>query len=90
VPLEARARLFEKFFRADNVTTIETEGTGLGLYMVQLILQKFGGTIWFEPREDAPGSRFVFELPTARETECHVIAETDSDRGRRPGPPPSV
>ncbi len=90
VPPEARPRLFEKFFRADNVTTIETEGTGLGLYMVQLILQKFGGRIWYEPREGAPGSRFVFELPTEKETECHVSVETDSDRGGRPRPAPGV
>jgi signal transduction histidine kinase/sensor domain CHASE-containing protein len=90
VPPEARPRLFEKFFRADNVTTIETEGTGLGLYMVQLILQKFGGRIWYEPREDAPGSRFVFELPTQKETECHVNVEADSDRGGRPCPAPGL
>jgi PAS domain S-box-containing protein len=90
VPEEARPRLFEKFFRADNVTTIETEGTGLGLYMVQLILQKFGGRIWYEPCQDGPGSRFVCELPSAKESERHVDPETHSDRGGRPCPAPGV
>jgi response regulator of citrate/malate metabolism len=31
-----QARLFEKFYRADNVLAIETEGTGLGLCLVRL------------------------------------------------------
>ncbi len=91
VPIEARPRLFEKFFRAENVTTMETEGTGLGLYMVHLILQKFGGRIWYEPREDAPGSRFVFVLPIVKETESiNVNAETDPHRGGRPSTTSSV
>jgi PAS domain S-box-containing protein len=62
VPESARDRLFEKFFRADNVTTIETEGTGLGLYMVRLIVERAHGRIWFEPA-DGGGSRFLIALP---------------------------
>jgi PAS domain S-box-containing protein len=64
VPEEARPRLFEKFFRAENVTKVETEGTGLGLYMVRLIVERAHGRIWFEPAEDG-GSRFVVALPLA-------------------------
>ena len=37
IPNRAQSQLFEKFFRADNVFAIETEGTGLGLYMVRPI-----------------------------------------------------
>src|SRR2546422_4282489 len=33
--------LFEKFYRADNVFAVETEGTGLGLYLVRLIIEQF-------------------------------------------------
>jgi signal transduction histidine kinase len=61
VPEAARGRLFEKFFRADNVSTIETEGTGLGLYIVRLIVERAHGRIWFEPVAD--GSRFLMALP---------------------------
>ena len=74
VPDEARPRLFEKFFRADNVATMETEGTGLGLYMVRLILQRLGGRVWHEPREDGTGSRFVFVMPTAQPDEADHVA----------------
>ncbi len=64
IPKESRARLFEKFFRADNVHTISTEGTGLGLYLVRLILEKFSGEVWCES-EEGKGSTFIFTLPVA-------------------------
>ncbi len=45
IPKASASRLFEKFFRADNVHTVDTEGTGLGLYLVRLIVERFGGTV---------------------------------------------
>jgi signal transduction histidine kinase len=62
VPESARARLFGKFFRAENVSTVETEGTGLGLYIVRLIVERSGGEVWYEPAEPR-GSRFIVQLP---------------------------
>ena len=62
IPKRAQPQLFEKFFRADNVYAIETEGTGLGLYIVRLILKSSGGRIWCES-EEGKGSTFTFEIP---------------------------
>ncbi|HEY7649615.1 MAG TPA: ATP-binding protein [Methylomirabilota bacterium] len=62
IPKAAQARLFEKFYRADNVLAIETEGTGLGLYLVRLIVEHLGGRVWCES-EEGHGARFAFELP---------------------------
>ena len=36
-------------------------GTGLGLYLVNHVIRKLGGEIWYEARDN--GSNFVFTLP---------------------------
>jgi len=66
-PREAQGRLFEKFYRADNVTSMETEGTGLGLYLVRLIMEQLGGRVWCESVE-GEGATFAFTLPLHAET----------------------
>jgi PAS domain S-box-containing protein len=62
IPKRAQPQLFEKFFRADNANALETEGTGLGLYIVRLILKNSGGRIWCDSQE-GKGSTFTFEIP---------------------------
>lgn len=64
IPPEALARLFTKFFRAPNAESLETEGTGLGLYMVQLIVTRMNGRVWCESRLGT-GSTFFVDLPLA-------------------------
>ncbi len=62
IPLGEQSRIFEKFFRADNVTRMETEGTGLGLYISKIAMELSGGKIWFESKEKK-GSTFYFSIP---------------------------
>jgi two-component system phosphate regulon sensor histidine kinase PhoR len=64
IPEASRARLFEKFYRAENVTAIETEGTGLGLYLVRLVMEQLGGQVTYVSKE-GKGSTFVVTLPIA-------------------------
>jgi PAS domain S-box-containing protein len=64
IPQASVARLFEKFFRADNAHTVDTEGTGLGLYLVRLIVERLGGTVSCESEEGC-GTTFTLSLPLA-------------------------
>lgn len=62
IPEEQHDRVFDKFFRSDNVVKYQTEGTGLGLYISKNIIEHLGGKIWFQSVEGL-GSIFSFSLP---------------------------
>ncbi|MFA6194995.1 MAG: PAS domain S-box protein [Patescibacteria group bacterium] len=62
IPESQKARVFQKFFRADNISTVSTEGTGLGLYIAKSIVEAHGGKMWFESEQDQ-GTTFYFILP---------------------------
>ncbi|KKU36674.1 MAG: Two-component sensor kinase [Candidatus Wolfebacteria bacterium GW2011_GWC2_46_275] len=66
IPVGQQARIFEKFFRADNAQKEQPEGNGLGLYIVKSILELIGGTIWFESEENK-GSTFYAVLPNKKD-----------------------
>jgi len=45
IPEQAMSHLFERFYRAKNVTIAEIPGSGIGLYIVKSIVEELGGTI---------------------------------------------
>ena len=65
IPKESQRHLFEKFYRADNVATLETDGTGLGLYLVRLIVEQIGGRVGCES-DEGQGATFYFTVPSAQ------------------------
>lgn len=62
IPEKEQKRIFERFFRASNITKVVTDGSGLGLYLVKKILDASGGTIELESKENI-GTTFTITLP---------------------------
>lgn len=62
IPENERAKIFTKLFRASNAVKNVMDGTGLGLYTVKAIVERFQGTVWFESEENK-GSVFFAAIP---------------------------
>lgn len=62
IPKDQQNRLFTKFFRSDNALRMQTEGSGLGLFIVKNIIEKHKGKVRVESEENK-GATFTFTLP---------------------------
>ncbi|WP_417236659.1 PAS domain S-box protein [Bizionia paragorgiae] len=60
IPLEDQKNIFERYFRARNVSTIQ--GTGIGLNIVKNHLENLGGTVRFTSEENV-GTTFTITIP---------------------------
>jgi signal transduction histidine kinase len=61
IPQDEIPRVFDEFYRATNAKKFEKDGTGLGLSIVKQIIERHGGKIWVDSREDI-GTKFSFTL----------------------------
>lgn len=59
---EDARRIFEEFYRVDNLINQKVKGTGLGLTLVKNIIRAHNGKIWVESKLNH-GSVFSFALP---------------------------
>lgn len=71
VPVDARNRLFHRFFRAHERAMPDIEGTGLGLSIIRDTVAGLGGRAWAEFPPN--GSVFAFSLPCRRQADANAM-----------------
>jgi signal transduction histidine kinase len=64
IPQANLSKLFQRFYRADNVDPQKISGMGIGLYVVRAIIELHGGQVGVTSPE-AGGSIFTVYLPAA-------------------------
>lgn len=62
IPRADQLHIFERFYRAHNAASVDSEGSGLGLYMVKLFTEAAGGKVWFKSTE-GKGTTFYVLFP---------------------------
>lgn len=62
IPKSELHKLFSKFFRATNVIHLQTDGSGLGLFIVKSIILRHGGQVWVDSVE-GKGTTFTVIVP---------------------------
>lgn len=71
IPRNDQPKIFSKFFRAKNAVVSETEGTGLGLFVVKSYVEGWGGTVECKSTE-GKGTEFTLRIPR----KVHTIVTT--------------
>ncbi|MBI3240843.1 MAG: GAF domain-containing protein [Chloroflexi bacterium] len=64
---EELGRIFERFYRGEDPLVLASAGTGLGLNIVQRLVEMHGGHIWAESEGPGKGSTFHLRLKLAPE-----------------------
>ncbi len=72
IPKGEEHRIFERFYKVDS--SRQRGGVGLGLSITRHILEAQGGRIWARNRDDGPGARFSFTLPTVAQSLAEGVA----------------
>ena len=62
IPLQEQERVFEKFYRAQNIPDANLPGIGLGLSYVKLMVEAHGGNITLQS-QPGKGTTFTIEIP---------------------------
>lgn len=63
IPLQHQSRIFERFYRVDEGRSRDKGGTGVGLAIVNQVMEKHGGHIYLTSRRRGKGAKFTCTFP---------------------------
>lgn len=66
IPAKLRRKIFGRFVRLGNELERKTAGTGLGLYIVRMLVRRLRGKIQVHNKADGHGTVFEVELPLVK------------------------
>jgi two-component system sensor histidine kinase VicK len=80
IPAEAMPRIFERFYQVDNSATRKFGGTGMGLALVQRLVQAHGAEVEVES-EVGKGTRFSLLWPARAAAAANEALKVARERG---------
>ena len=81
---EDQVHLFKKFSRGKDAFLINTEGTGLGLYVANMMIEAHQGKVWIESEGvEGKGSKFCFSLPLADSVTGKKLMEESKEESKK-------
>jgi len=78
IPPENLAKVFDRFYRVETQTH-SVKGTGLGLHLVKVAIEKHHNGQVFAESEMNKGSKFGFRLPILNEKDIETLKETEEN-----------
>ena len=85
ISADDRKHIFEPFYRGREAVSRQIQGSGLGLHLVQRIIEAHGGKVTVQS-EPGRGSTFTIELPIAADPAAAeglpLALDTSAERGR--------
>jgi signal transduction histidine kinase len=65
IPRGQLKRIFKRFYRIPARLVSQVNGSGLGLFIVQSVVERHGGRVFAESAGEGMGSTFTIVLPKA-------------------------
>ncbi|PRD47840.1 hybrid sensor histidine kinase/response regulator transcription factor [Sphingobacterium haloxyli] len=63
IPEDDKANIFKRFYQGDNQISGGPQGSGIGLHLTRVLVEKHGGRVSAENRTDRQGSCFRIQIP---------------------------
>lgn len=79
IPEDDTVKIFKRFYQGNNQVSGGQQGSGIGLHLTQVLVEKHGGSVFAENRTDRSGSRFFVKIPlgTSHLPKTQLIKDND-------------